>query len=109
MKKILLVIMLVIVTFAYTSPALAADIAMGEKVFTANCAACHLGGRNVIVAAKTLKKDALEMNKMNYLEAIATQVQNGKNAMPAFKNRLNDQQIEAVANYVLEQASKDWS
>ena len=109
MKKILLVIMLVIMTFAYTSPVLAADTTEGAKVFTADCAACHLGGRNVIVATKTLKKDALEANKMDSIEAITTQVQNGKNAMPAFKNRLNDGQIEAVATYVLERANQDWS
>ncbi len=46
---------------------------------------------------------------MNSLAAIVTQVQNGKNAMPAFKSRLNDKQIEDVATYVLEQADKDWS
>ena len=45
---------------------------------------------------------------MNSLEAIVHQVQNGKNAMPAFKNRLKDQQIEDVASYVLEQSEKVW-
>jgi cytochrome c6 len=109
MKKILSVIILVILTFTFISPALAADAAKGAKVFTANCAACHVGGRNVIVATKTLKKDALEKNNMNSIAAIVTQVQNGKNAMPAFKGRLNDQQIEDVATYVLEQAGVDWS
>jgi len=38
---------------------------------------------------------------MNSLEAIVYQVTNGKNVMPAFKGRLNNQQIEDVANYVL--------
>jgi len=38
----------------------AADTANGAKIFSANCAACHMGGRNVVAAAKTLKKDALE-------------------------------------------------
>ena len=108
MKKILSVIILVIVTFTFSASVLAADAGEGAKVFTAN-AACHLGGRNVIVATKTLKKDALEKNNMNSIAAIVTQVQNGKNAMPAFKSRLNDQQIEYVATYVLEQADKDWS
>lgn len=108
MKKILSVLLLVLFTFAFTSPA-TADSANGAKVFTANCAACHMGGRNVVVAAKTLKQDALEKNSMNSLEAIITQVHNGKNAMPAFKGKLNDQQIEDVATYVLEQAAKNWS
>ncbi len=80
-----------------------------QKFLQPTSAACHLGGRNVIVATKTLKKDALEKNNISSLTAIITQVQNGKNAMPAFKNRLNDQQIEDVATYVLEQADKDWS
>jgi len=109
MKKILSVMLLVMFTFAFTSPATAADSANGAKVFTANCAACHMGGRNVVAAAKTLKQDALEKNNMNSLEAIITQVHNGKNAMPAFKGKLNDQQIEDVATYVLEQAAKNWT
>ena len=94
--------------FVFSHPVLAADTANGAKIFSANCAACHMGGRNVVAASKTLKKDALEKYNMNSLEAITYQVKNGKNAMPAFKNRLNDQQIEAVASYVLEQAEKGW-
>lgn len=67
-----------------------------------------MSGRNVVAAAKTLKKEALEKYSMNSMEAIVNQVHNGKNAMPAFKNRLNDKQIEDVAAYVLEQAEKGW-
>jgi cytochrome c6 len=36
-------------------------------------------------------------------------VLNGKMAMPAFKGRLTDEQIEDVATYVLDQAGKGWS
>lgn len=96
-------------TLALGRPALAADTAYGAKVFSANCAACHLGGRNVVAAAKTLRKDALDKYNMNSLEAIVNQVKNGKNAMPAFKGRLNDKQIEDVASYVLEQSEKGWT
>merc|ERR1719401_250570 len=42
------------------SPALAGDVGAGEKIFDANCAACHAGGQNVIMPEKTLEKDALE-------------------------------------------------
>ena len=110
MKKLLSVILLVsaIFTLVLGRPAIAADTASGAKIFSANCAACHMGGRNVVAATKTLKKEALEKYQMNSLEAIVHQVQNGKNAMPAFKNRLKDQQIEDVASYVLEQAEKGW-
>lgn len=110
MKKILsIVLLLVICTFALTRPALAADTASGAKIFSANCAACHMGGRNVVAAQKTLKQDDLDKYSMNSAEAIINQVKNGKNAMPAFKGRLNDQQIEDVAAYVLEQAAKGWT
>jgi len=88
--------------------ALAADSAAGAKVFNANCAACHAGGGNAINAAKTLKKDALTANGKDTVEAIVTQVLNGKNAMPSFKGRLNEDQIQSVAMYVLEKADKGW-
>ena len=111
MKKLLSIVLLMfaVLSLALIRPALAADTANGAKIFSANCAACHAGGRNVIMADKTLKKEALEKYNMNSLEAIVYQVTNGKNAMPAFKGRLNNQQIEDVANYVLEKAEKGWS
>ncbi|HBB34331.1 MAG TPA: cytochrome C6 [Cyanobacteria bacterium UBA8803] len=110
MKKILSIVLLAIAWFglALGRPALAGDAANGAKVFSANCAACHMGGNNVVMANKTLKKDALEQNGMKSAEAIITQVTKGKNAMPAFGGRLTSAQIEDVAAYVLEQAEKGW-
>jgi cytochrome c6 len=105
----------VLVALATTSllglaqPALAdGDLAVGAKVFTANCAACHANGTNVVMAPKNLKKESLEKFSMNSEDAIATQVRNGKNAMPAFGNKLSDEQISAVAAYVIAQADKGW-
>lgn len=86
----------------------AADISNGEIIFNANCSACHAGGNNVIVNEKTLKKDILEKNGMDSVDAIVYQVTNGKNAMPAFGGRLNDNEIEDAANYVLTQSEKGW-
>lgn len=99
----------ILVSFAFTAtPAYAADIAAGAGIFTGNCASCHLGGRNVIMGDKTLKKDALEKYEMNSLEAITKQVTNGKGAMPAFRDRLDEEQINNVAAYVLDKAEKGW-
>lgn len=86
----------------------AADLEEGEKIFTANCSACHAGGNNAIMPEKTLKKDILEENSMNSISAITNQVRNGKNAMPAFGGRLADEDIENVANYVLNQSEQGW-
>lgn len=81
----------------------------GGKIFKANCAACHAGGVNRIVASKSLKKDALMQYDMYSQEAIVYQVTNGKNAMPPFKGRLSPEEIQTVASYVLQQADNGWS
>lgn len=81
---------------------------LGSKVFTANCAACHIGGNNVILAEKNLSKDALAKYAMDSIAAIKTQVTGGKNAMPAFGDNLTSAEIEAVARYVLTQSQQDW-
>ncbi|WP_138505247.1 cytochrome c6 PetJ [Nostoc sp. PA-18-2419] len=110
MKKIIKVILLgiAIFTFAFSSPALALDAANGAKVFSSNCASCHAGGKNLVQANKNLKKEALEKYGLYSAEAIIAQITKGKNAMPAFGNRLKPEQIEDVTAYVLSQADKDW-
>jgi cytochrome c6 len=109
MRTLLVTIALsVLFLIGMNQSALAADAAAGAKVFNANCAACHAGGGNAINAAKTLKKDALTANGKDTVEAIVTQVTNGKNAMPAFRGRLKEDQIQSVAMYVLEKADKGW-
>jgi cytochrome c6 len=110
MKRIVSVLLLgiAIFTFAFSRPAFAADAASGAKIFSANCASCHAGGKNLVQANKTLQKGALEKYGMYSEEAVITQVTGGKNAMPAFKGRLNDAQIADVAAYVISQADKSW-
>ena len=110
MKRLLSIALLAfaILTFGFGRPALAGDAVKGSKIFSNNCSACHIGGGNVVMAMKTLKKGALEKYGMNSIEAITTQVTKGKNAMPAFGTRLKPEQIEDVATYVLEQSEKDW-
>ncbi|MEH2125540.1 cytochrome c6 PetJ [Nostoc sp.] len=110
MKKMITVMLLgiAIFTFAFSRPALAADAASGAKVFSANCASCHAGGKNLVKAEKSLKKDALEKYDMYSAEAIIAQVTKGKGAMPAFGARLKADKIEDVAAYVLSQADKEW-
>lgn len=99
---------IVAVVLGLAQPAFAADLNKGKQIFGANCAACHMGGRNVVNAQKTLSKADLEKWGMNSLEKIKYQVTNGKNAMPAFKSRLNPEQIENVASYVLAQSEAGW-
>jgi cytochrome c6 len=110
LKKLLAIALLAttVLMSVLNTPAFAADLGNGAKVFEANCAACHLGGGNLVNSAKTLKKEALEQFQMASADAIKTQVINGKAAMPSFKSRLTADQIDDVAAYVLDQSDKGW-
>ena len=101
--------MLSSIYFSNNSSVLAVSIEDGEKIFNANCAACHAGGKNVIMPNKTLELETLQTYGMDSIDAITTQVTYGKNAMPSFRGRLNDNDIENVANYVLSQSKAGWS
>jgi len=91
-----------------SSPAMAADSLSGAKVFQHSCAMCHVGGKNVIASDKTLDQAALDKYGKNSVAAITAQIKAGMNAMPAFKDKLTNAQIEDVAAYVLEQAESGW-
>ena len=84
----------------------------GEQIFSQNCAACHMGGGNVIRASRTLKivdlNDHLEAYPKDPLEAIEHQIEDGKNAMPAYAGKLSEEEIIAVASYVEQQAEQGW-
>lgn len=86
----------------------AAESEDGKLLFELNCSSCHKDGGNFISPAATLKKKALERSGVFSLEAIKKQVTNGRGRMPAFKGRLNEKQIDAIAAYVLEKAQKGW-
>jgi len=109
MKRIFtfVVMLLTIANLAFSPSALAADIANGAKIFSSNCAACHQGGNNLVMAAKNLKKQTLIDNHMDSADAITAQVIKGKNMMPAF-GKLKLEDVADVAAYVLDQAEKGW-
>jgi len=92
------------------TPAFAGDAGAGEKIFNANCAACHAGGQNSVVPDHTLEKAAIEKFLTGGFneKAVVTQVTNGKNAMPAFGGRLSDDDIANVATYVISTSEAGW-
>ncbi len=111
LKKIRVFLMLGVlaVGLLLLQPAAAwASSAEGAQLFQGNCAACHALGTNRVIAAKNLKKEALQKYEMYSKDAIVYQITNGKNAMPRFGGRLKPEQIEALAEYVLEQADLGW-
>lgn len=79
-----------------------------SQLFTENCAACHVGGGNIIRRGKTLKQKALKRYGYEQAEAIVSLITAGKGAMPAFGDRLSAEEISAIAQYVQTQAANDW-
>lgn len=107
LKSMILLLSAAVLWFStsFGNVALAAD---GAAIFTAKCAQCHMGGKNIINPSKTLSLTDLKANGKDTVDAIATQVTNGKAPMPAFKGLLSDAEITAVAEYVLAQAEAGW-
>jgi cytochrome c6 len=91
--------------FFFSSEVNAGNFEQGKILFSTHCIACHQGGKNLIIPEKNLKKQTLEANGMYSINAIIYQVINGKNGMPAFGGRLLEEDIENIANYVLQQSA----
>jgi mono/diheme cytochrome c family protein len=81
-----------------TTPA-PSQAASGAKLFSDNCESCHgtngAGGH----IGPNLQKSSVAEN----LAKLEKQVRNGGAEMPHFKGVLSDEQIDAVAHYVVEQ------
>ncbi len=104
----IILLTLIVLNLNFMPTALAADTENGTKIFSVQCAGCHINGSNIIRRGKNLKIKALKKYNMDSLEAISSIVTNGKNNMSAYKDRLSTQEIQDVAAYVLEQAEKGW-
>jgi glucose dehydrogenase/cytochrome c2 len=75
--------------------------AAGRQIFSQNCAACH-----TLAAANASGTVGPNLDQLH--PDVATtkhQVENGGGAMPAFKGRLSEQQIDAVSQYVAKNAN----
>jgi cytochrome c6 len=68
-----------------------------KAYFTANCGTCH-----VLADAGTSGTVGPNLDESKpQLEAAIRQIQNGGGGMPAFKDRLTEQQIRALAEYIV--------
>ena len=113
---ILTLLLIVGATDLLSAPAMATDnsaLERGEQIFNSNCAACHMGGGNVISANRTLKISDLNTHVEAYtstpLEALEHEIEDGLNAMPGYADTLTEEEIIAVATYVEQRAELGWS
>lgn len=107
-KFVLFTILLLIISLQQPVLADTVDGVNGAKIFSANCAGCHIKGGNIIRRGKNLKMRALKRYKMDSVEAISHIVTYGKNNMSAYKDRLTESEIQTVSTYVLNQAENNW-
>lgn len=108
LRKLLTLVILIFTLIIAFTPNVAAETSDAAQVFSTNCAGCHINGGNIVRRGKNLKQKALKKYHMDSIEAIADLIENGKNAMPAYKDRLTNQEIIDVSAYVLNQADQGW-
>lgn len=77
-------------------------------LFEQNCAGCHVNGGNIIRRGKNLKRRAMVRNGYGEVDAIAHIITNGKGIMSAYGDRLNETEINAIAQYVHEKSEAGW-
>jgi cytochrome c6 len=74
----------------------------GETAYKSNCVICHGADGSGTPTGKSLKAPDLRSDAVQKLTnaQIETQISDGKNNMPPFKNSLTADQIKALAEYV---------
>ena len=81
-----------------------ADPEPGKNVFKAKCAECHFADTKEVKEGPGLqgvKDGKLPSGKRATHDAILDLVNNGRDAMPGFKDTLTDQQKEDVIAYLM--------
>ena len=95
-------IALAVLSFAPRAGAKPADDAAGEQTYKSNCVVCHAADGTGSATGKALKAPDLHSDAVQKMTVaqMETQVSDGKNNMPPFKNTLSKEQVEGVVAYV---------
>ena len=87
----------------------AKEAAEGKKTFDAKCASCHgKEGKADTTMAKNMKIKAFESKEVQEQskEALYKAIEDGKGKMPAYKGKLNKDQINDLVDYIKSLAPK---
>jgi len=109
--SLLSLLFLVTSTVTITPQSFAADLTTAPNastLFELNCAGCHANGGNIIRRGKNLKKRAMARNGYESVDAIADIITNGKGIMSSYSDRLNAEEISAIAQYVHQKSEAGW-
>ena len=96
-----------IVNFLFVATTVAEED--GKAIFERNCSACHMQGGNMMAPDKTLSKEHLEKHGRYSVDAVYQLLKEGVKgtAMMSFE-RLGEDKLRAVTDYVMEQAEAGW-
>jgi len=89
MKKILWIIFLGFLFSCSENNSDGRKISLGKKIYSNNCASCHDSGMGPDLTFHNLK-----------LSNIISQIKNGGDGMPSFKDILSETEIENVGYYI---------
>ena len=88
---------------------MASDIRDGEKIFRNVCAGCHVrGGSVVLKGSKSLKLSDLEKRGIADVNSITIIANDGIGFMKGYKNKLKDGEDKVLAQWIIQNAEKDW-
>jgi cytochrome c6 len=93
MRKVLIAV----VALSLAGPALAVDAA---ALFASKCAVCHGKDGKGSPSGKKMGVKDLSAEKGESAKEIAEDISAGKGKMPAFKEKLSPEEIDALAKYV---------
>ena len=101
----LLVLSLVILDISLGAETKEQQKSLGETVYVKKCAVCHgKDGQGVEKMAKMLKTEIRDVTKITLTPELSkewqTQIREGKNKMPAFKEKLKEAEIDSVFAYI---------
>lgn len=89
------------------------ELASGREVYATSCSNCHKedgSGGKVEIDGKIIKADNFLTDNMRKMsdEKYISYIENGipDEGMPAFKDKLTDQQIKEVVNYIRRELQK---
>jgi cytochrome c6 len=95
-KQLLLITAIITVPGAF--PANASDINLGRIIYQRHCVSCHgANGSPIMAAAPDFRRG---QGLMQSDQSLQKRIQNGKNACPAYRGILDDQQILDVIAYI---------
>ena len=95
MKRTMRIILIPLLLLLFATGYSTGHSGEGQALYEHHCARCHgTDGARGMFGAKNLQKSQLPDT------AIARQIRNGKRIMPAFKKKLNPDQINELAAYI---------